>query len=121
MVMNVARYSEAFASAIQVEVDPSFIPRLPLWRAWPSSSSSPGRPGCGDPRDAADFATLLRVRCRGQRRPSVRRRVWGSGGCGYDFDLAGAWLLGIDAGPSRRPWHTSRFLLCLAYTRRMRL
>jgi len=100
VVMNVAGYTEVFASAVQVELEPGFILRvaslaglaiLKLF-AWADR-------GAGNPRDAIDLATLLReygAAGNGDRLYGAEIGVLEA--VGYDFDLAGARLLGVDAG-----------------------
>jgi len=100
MVMNVAGYGEAFASAILVEVEPGFAPRVVSlaglailkFIAW-------GERGAGDSRDAIDLATLLRqYGAAGNADRLYGAEIGVLEAVSYDFDLAGARLLGMDAG-----------------------
>jgi len=105
VVMNVAGYGEAFASAVPVEVEPGFavrvasLPGLAILKlvAWADR-------GTGDPRDAIDLATVLRQ----YGAAGNEDRLYGTElgvleVVNYDFDLAGARLLGRDAGRIAAP------------------
>jgi predicted nucleotidyltransferase len=69
--------------------------------------------GAGDPRDAIDLATLLRE----YGAAGNEDRLYGADigvleAVGYDFDLAGARLLGVDAGRIAAP-STKKQILAL--------
>jgi predicted nucleotidyltransferase len=100
VVMNVAGYGEAFASAVPVEVEPGFavrvasLPGLAILKlvAWADR-------GTGDPRDAIDLATLLRqYGAAGNEDRLYGTEIEVLEAVNYDLDLAGARLLGMDAG-----------------------
>ena len=100
VVMNVAGYGETFASAVLVEVEPGFALRVASLAglailkliAWMDR-------GAGDPRDAIDLATLLRqYGTAGNEDRLYGAEIGVLETVGYDFDLAGARLLGRDAG-----------------------
>lgn len=105
MVMNVAGYGEALASAVPVEVEPNFVvrvaslPALAILKlvAWTDR-------GTGDRRDAIDLSMLLRqygAAGNDDRLYGTEIRVLAV--VNYDFDLAGARLLGMDAGRIAAP------------------
>jgi predicted nucleotidyltransferase len=115
VVMSVAGYGEAFASAIPVEVEPGFavrvasLPGLAVLKlvAWADR-------GTGDPRDAIDLATLLRqygAAGNEDRLYGIEIRVLEA--VNYDFDLAGARLLGMDAGQIAAPSTRGQILALL--------
>jgi predicted nucleotidyltransferase len=100
VVMNVAGYSETFASAVLVDVEPGFALRVASLAglailklvAWVDR-------GAGDPRDAIDLATLLRqYGAAGNEDRLYGVEIGVLEAVSYDFDLAGARLLGVDAG-----------------------
>jgi predicted nucleotidyltransferase len=105
VVMNVAGYGEAFASAVPVEVEPGFavrvasLPGLAILKlvAWADR-------GAGDPRDTIDLATLLRqYGAAGNEDRLYGTEIGVLDVVNYDFDLAGARLLGMDAGRIAAP------------------
>jgi predicted nucleotidyltransferase len=115
VVMNVAGYAEVFAAAVPVELEPGFTLRIASLAglavlklvAWPDR-------GAGDPRDAIDLATLLRE----YGAAGNEDRLYGADigvleAVGYDFDLAGARLLGVDAGRIAAPSTRRRILALL--------
>ncbi len=100
VVMNVAGYGEALVSAVPVEVEPGFIvrvaslPGLAILKivAWADR-------GTGDSRDAIDLATLLRrYGAAGNEDRLYGAEIGVLAVVNYDLDLAGARLLGMDAG-----------------------
>lgn len=100
VVLNVAGYGEALAAAVSVEVEPDFVVRVASLAgltilkliAWV------GR-GTGDPRDALDLATLLRrYGDAGNEDRLYGPEIQVLEAVNYDLDLAGARLLGMDAG-----------------------
>lgn len=100
VVMNVASYAEVFASAVPVEVEPRLTIRIASLAglailklcAWADR-------GAGDPRDALDFATLLRrYSTAGNHDRLYGAEIGVLEAVGYNSDLAGARLLGLDAG-----------------------
>ena len=100
VVMSVAGYSETFASAVLVELEPGFAVRVASLAglailkliAWMDR-------GAGDPRDAIDLATLLRqYGTAGNEDRLYGAEIGVLEAANYDFDLAGARLLGMDAG-----------------------
>jgi predicted nucleotidyltransferase len=114
VVMNVTGYSEAISSAVPVEVVPGFIvrvvslPGLAILKllAWADR-------GAGDSRDASDLATLLRRYAAAGNED----RIYGAEirvleNTNYDFDLAGARLLGRDAWQIAHP-ATRRLVLAM--------
>lgn len=114
VVMNVAGYAEVFASAVPVELDPGFTLRVASLAglailkvvAWAER-------GAGDPRDAIDFATLLREYGRAGNEDRLYDAEIGIlETVDYDFDLAGARLLGVDAGRIAAP-STQKHILTL--------
>jgi predicted nucleotidyltransferase len=105
VVMNVAGYGEALASAVPVEVEPGFavrvasLPGLAILKlvAWADR-------GIGDPRDAIDLATLLRrYGAAGNEDRLYGAEIGVLEVVNYDLDLAGARLLGMDAGRIAAP------------------
>ena len=105
VVMNVAGYAETFACAVQVEVEPGFAIRVASLAglailklvAWADR-------GAGDPRDAIDLATLIRqYGSAGNEDRLYGEEIRVMEAVNYDFDLAGARLLGIDAGRIAAP------------------
>ncbi len=115
VVMNVAGYGEALASAVPVEVEPGFavrvasLPGLAILKlvAWTDR-------GTGDPRDAIDLATLLRRYAAA----GSEDRLYGTElgvleVVNYDLDLAGARLLGMDAGRIAAPSTRGQILALL--------
>jgi len=116
VVMNTAGYGEAGASAVLVEVEPGFsvrvvsLPGLVILKlvAWTER-------GSGDPRDALDLASLLRQYAAAGNAD----RLYGSE-IGvleivqYDIDLAGARLLGMDAGRIAAPPTRAQILAVFA-------
>lgn len=108
VVMNVAGYGEALVSAVPVEVEPGFIVRV---------ASLPGLAvlkivawvdrGTDDSRDAIDLATLLRqYGTAGNEDRLYGAEIGVLEVVNYDLDLAGARLLGMDAG--RMAAHATR-------------
>jgi len=100
VVMNVAGYAEVFASTVSVELEPGFTIRVTSLAglailklvAWTDR-------GAGDSRDAIDLATLLReYGAAGNEDRLYGAEISVLEAVGYDFDLAGARLLGVDAG-----------------------
>jgi predicted nucleotidyltransferase len=107
IVMNVAGYEEARACAIPVDVDSGsgFVVRV---------ASVPGLAvlklvvwadrGASDPRDAIDLAALLRqYGDAGNESRLYDREIAVLEVTNYDFELAGARLLGMDAGRIAAP------------------
>lgn len=99
MVMNVAGYREALATALPVEIQPGFVvrvvslPGLAILKVFGWASR-----GAGDPRDAIDLVTLLRQ----YGEAGNEDRLYGAEieileAQHYDLDLAGPRLLGRDA------------------------
>lgn len=100
VVMSVAGYSEALASAVRVEVEPGLVvgvaslPGLAILKlvAW-------AHRGTSDPRDAIDLATLLRRYAAAGNEDRLYGPELGIlETVNYDLELAGARLLGMDAG-----------------------
>lgn len=121
VVMNVAGYSEALASAVPVEVQPGFVvrvaslPGLAILKlvAWADR-------GTGDPRDAIDLATLLRrYGAAGNDDRLYGTEIGVLEVVNYDFDLAGARLLGMDAGRIAAPATRGQVLALLDDPARM--
>jgi|WetSurMetagenome_2_1015567.scaffolds.fasta_scaffold56033_3 predicted nucleotidyltransferase len=105
VVMNVAGYGEVFGSAVLVEVEPGFALRVASLAglailklvAWADR-------GASDPRDAIDLATLLRqYGAAGNEDRLYGAEIGVLEAVNYDFDLAGARLLGVDAGRIAAP------------------
>lgn len=105
VIMNVAGFDEARACAVPVDVDSGFVvrvaslPGLAILKlvAWADR-------GVSDPRDAIDLATLLRQ----YGGAGNEDRLYGTEiavleVANYDFDLAGARLLGMDASRITAP------------------
>jgi len=99
VVMSVAGYSEALASAVRVEVEPGLVVRVASLpglailklRAWADR-------GITDRRDAIDLATLLRrYAAAGNEDRLYGPEIGVLEVVNYDLDLAGARLLGLDA------------------------
>lgn len=99
VLMNVAGYSDAHASAIPVEVEPGLvisvasIPGIAVLKlfAWVDR-------GRDDPKDAIDLVTLLRqYNEAGNQERVYEDAIVAMEAAGYDVELAGAWLLGRDA------------------------
>jgi predicted nucleotidyltransferase len=99
IMMNVAGYRDAHASAVQVEVEPGIvilvasIPGIAILKffAWVDR-------GRENPKDAIDLVALLRQ----YNEAGNQNRVYEDAtaaleAVGYDIELAGAWLLGRDA------------------------
>ncbi len=101
VMMNVAGYSDALAAAITVEVSPGInmavasLPGIAILKlfAWADR-------GQENPKDAIDLVSLL----RSYHQAGNESRIYEEEGAltaleaaGYDIELAGAWLLGIDA------------------------
>lgn len=104
-LMSVAGFSDAHASAVHVEVEPSLvisiasIPGIAVLKlfAWVDR-------GQEDPKDAIDLITLLRQ----YNEAGNQQRVYEDAAAaleaaGYDVELAGAWLLGVDAAALSSP------------------
>ncbi|MBI4013947.1 MAG: nucleotidyl transferase AbiEii/AbiGii toxin family protein [Candidatus Rokubacteria bacterium] len=105
VIMNVAGFDEARACAVPVEVAPGFVVRvasLPGFAilklvAWTDR-------GASDPRDAIDLATLLhRYGGAGNEDRLYGTEIAILEVANYDFDLAGARLLGMDASRIAAP------------------
>lgn len=99
IMMNVAGYRDAHASAVRVEVEPGIvisvasIPGIAILKlfAWVDR-------GQEDPKDAIDFVALLRQYNEAGNQDRVYEDAIASlEAVGYDIELAGAWLLGSDA------------------------
>ena len=115
VVMNVAGYGEALASAVPVEVEPGFAVRVASLQglailkliAWADR-------GTGDPRDAIDLATLLRrYGAAGNEDRLYGTEIGVLEVVNYDLDLAGARLLGMDAGRMAAPSTRGQILALL--------
>jgi predicted nucleotidyltransferase len=115
VVMSTAGYSEAFASAVPVEMKPGLVvrvaslPGLAILKliAWADR-------GSGDPRDALDLATLLcHYAAAGNEDRLYEAEIGVLETVGYDVDLAGARLLGLDAGRIAVPATRNRILAVL--------
>lgn len=104
-IMNVAGFGEAISSAVRVEVEPGFVVRV---------ASMPGLAimkilawvdrGTADRRDASDLAMILQRYADAENED----RLFGADvrvleRTNYDFNLAGARLLGGDAGRIAAP------------------
>jgi len=113
-IMNVAGFGEAISSAIRVEVEPGFVvrvasmPGLAIMKilAWADR-------GAADRRDATDLATILQLYADAENED----RIFGTDvqvleHTNYDFHLAGARLLGVDAARIAAP-ATRRQILAL--------
>lgn len=99
ILMNVAGYRDARASAVPVEVEPGLvisiasIPGIAILKlfAWVDR-------GQEDPKDAIDLVTLLRQYNEAGNQDRVYEdALMALEAVGYDIELAGAWLLGRDA------------------------
>jgi predicted nucleotidyltransferase len=121
VVMHVTGYGEAFASAVLVEVEPGFVLRVASLAglailkliAWSDR-------GTGDSRDAIDLATLLRH----YGAAGNEDRLYGTdlevlNAANYNFDLAGARLLGVDAG--RIAWPSTHDVIAALFNDTERL
>jgi predicted nucleotidyltransferase len=115
VVMNVAGYGETFASAVLVKVEPGFVLRVASLAglailklvAWADR-------GAGDSRDAIDLATLLRqYGAAGNEDRLYGAEIGVLEAVNYDVDLAGARLLGIDAGRIAAPSTHAQILALL--------
>ena len=114
IMMNVAGFRDAHASAVSVEVEPSIvisiasIPGLTILKlfAWVDR-------GQKDPKDALDIVTLLRQYNNAGNQERVYEDTSALEAVEYDIELAGAWLLGRDAfavsAPETREELTSLF------------
>lgn len=99
IVMNVAGYQDAFASAVAIEIAPELvinvasIPGIAVLKlfAWVDR-------GHEDPKDAIDLLTLFRqYHEAGNQDRIYEDAIEALEAAGYDIELAGAWLLGSDA------------------------
>ena len=114
-IMNVAGFGEAFSSAVRVEVEAGFVVRV---------ASMPGLSimkiiawvdrGTADRRDATDLAMIL----QGYADAENEDRLFGADvqvleRTNYDFNLAGARLLGVDAARIAAPATRRRILALL--------
>ncbi len=99
IMMNVAGYRDAHASAVPVEVEPGIvisiasIPGIAILKlfAWVDR-------GQENPKDAIDLVTLLRQYNEAGNQDRVYEdAIAALENVGYDIELAGAWLLGSDA------------------------
>jgi len=112
-VMNVAGFEEAFSSAVLVEVEPGLVvhvaslPGLAILKllAWADR-------GATNRRDATDLATLLQQYAAVNEDRLFEADIQVLEKTNYDFDLAGARLLGVDAGRIAAP-ATRSFILDL--------
>jgi predicted nucleotidyltransferase len=99
VIMNVAGYKDALTAALHVEVEPGLI--IPVASlsgmailklfAWSDR-------GQENPKDAIDFVSLL----RGYYEAGNMEKIYENAAAtlesvGYDPELAGAWLIGLDA------------------------
>lgn len=104
VMMNVAGFRDARASAVSVEVEPgnvisiASIPSLVILKffAWVDR-------GRKDPKDALDIVTLLRQYNDAGNQDRVYENASALEAVGYDIELAGAWLLGRDASAISSP------------------
>ena len=105
VVMNVAGFQEGMSSAVPVEVEPGFVvrvaslPGLAILKliAWADRGSS-------DRRDATDLAFVLqRYADAGNADRLYGAEIQVLVSTDYDIDLAGARLLGMDAGRIAAP------------------
>ena len=121
VVMNVAGYGEALASAVPMEVEPGFVvrvaslPGLAILKllAWADR-------GAADTRDAIDLATLLRQ----YSDAGNEDRLYGAEIAvlevvNYDLELAGARFLGMDASRIAAPATRGQVLVLLDDPARM--
>ncbi|MHB1403765.1 MAG: nucleotidyl transferase AbiEii/AbiGii toxin family protein [Thiobacillus sp.] len=99
IMMNVAGYRDAHASAVLVEVEPGIvisiasIPGIAILKlfAWVDR-------GREDPKDAIDLVTLFRQYSEAGNQDRVYEdAITALEAVEYDIELAGAWLLGSDA------------------------
>lgn len=99
IMMNVAGYRDAHASAVRVEVEPGIvisiasIPGIAILKpfAWVDR-------GREDPKDAIDLVTLFRQYNEAGNQDRVYEDATAAlEAVEYDIELAGAWLLGSDA------------------------
>lgn len=99
IMMNVAGYRDANASAVQVEIEPGIvisiasIPGIAVLKlfAWVDR-------GQENPKDAIDLVTLLRqYNAAGNQERVYEDAIAALEAVEYDIELAGAWLLGSDA------------------------
>lgn len=105
IMMNVAGYRDAHAAAVPVEAAPGLvislasIPGIAILKlfAWVDR-------GREDPKDAIDLVTLLRQYHEAGNQDRVYAdAVSALEEIGYDFERAGAWLLGRDASAMALP------------------
>jgi predicted nucleotidyltransferase len=105
VIMNVAGYRDAHATAVPVEVEPGLvislasIPGIAVLKifAWVDR-------GQEDPKDAIDLVTLLRQYHEAGNQDRVYvDSISALEEVGYDIELAGAWLLGNDASAIALP------------------
>lgn len=99
IMMNVAGYRDAHASAVQVEVEPGVviaiasIPGIAILKLFAGVDR-----GQENPKDAIDLVTLLRqYNGAGNQDRVYEDALTALESVGYDIELAGAWLLGSDA------------------------
>lgn len=99
IMMNVAGYRDAHASAVSVEIEPGImmsiasIPGIAVLKlfAWVDR-------GQENPKDAIDLVTLLRQYHEAGNQDRIYEDATAAlEAVGYDIELAGAWLLGRDA------------------------
>ncbi len=99
IMMNVAGYRDAHASAASVEIEPGImmsiasIPGIAVLKlfAWVDR-------GQENPKDAIDLVTLLRQYHEAGNQDRIYEDATAAlEAVGYDIELAGAWLLGRDA------------------------
>ena len=114
VMMNVAGFRDAHASAVSVEVETGIvipiasIPGLVILKffAWVDR-------GRKDPKDALDIVTLLRQYINAGNQDRVYEDTSTLEAVEYDIELAGAWLIGKDAfavsSPETRRELTSLF------------
>ena len=112
VVMNVAGFREGMSSAVPVEVEPGFVvrvaslPGLAILKliAWADR-------GASDRRDATDLAMILqRYADAGNADRLYGAEIQVLVNTNYDIDLAGARLLGMDAGRIAAPETQSQVL-----------
>ena len=104
VMMNVAGFRDAHASAVSVEIEPgtvisiASIPGLVILKffAWVDR-------GRKDPKDALDIVTLLRQYNDAGNQDRVYKDASSLEAVGYDIELVGAWLLGRDASAMSSP------------------
>lgn len=99
IMMNVAGYRDAHASAVSVEIEPGImmsiasIPGIAVLKlfAWVDR-------GQENPKDAIDLVTLLQQYHEAGNQDRIYEDATAAlEAAGYDIELAGAWLLGRDA------------------------